>query len=155
MVVQGRFSKCFERLDKNIKRLAYRREPFRSIHFAPSGIYPTLSSRSKETPPPSPSENARHSNANLTSEIMQAMTEHFSENPLDGLISEDIFNVLDDHNLLSEKGVRDYQIRKAFRVMRSQNVPAYDAIEMLRDEYPYLQFDTIRKIVYKLNGNRR
>jgi len=86
---------------------------------------------------------------------MQAMTEHTSANPLDGLISDDIYDVLDDHNLLSEKGVRDYQIRKAFRIMRGQNVPAYDAIEMLRDEYPYLQFDTIRKIVYKLNGNRR
>jgi len=86
---------------------------------------------------------------------MQAMTEQAIENPLDGLISNDIYDVLDNHNLLSEKGVRDYQIRNAFRIMRRQNVPAYDAIEMLREEYPYLQFDTIRKIVYKLNGNRR
>ena len=83
------------------------------------------------------------------------MTETGQDNPLEGLISNDIYDVLDDHNLLSEKGVRDYQIRKAFKTMRSQNVPAYDAIEMLREEYPYLQFDTIRKIVYKLNGNRR
>ena len=83
------------------------------------------------------------------------MTEQAIENPLDGLISNDIYDVLDNHNLLSEKGVRDYQIRNAFRIMRRQNVPAYDAIEMLREEYPYLQFDTIRKIVYKLNGNRR
>ena len=86
---------------------------------------------------------------------MQAMTEQAIENPLDGLISNDIYDVLDNHNLLSEKGVRDYQIRNAFRIMRRQNVPAYDAIEMLREEYLYLQFDTIRKIVYKLNGNRR
>jgi len=86
---------------------------------------------------------------------MQARTESGQANPLEGLISNDIYDVLDDHNLLSEKGVRDYQIRKAFKTMRSQNVPAYDAIEMLREEYPYLQFDTIRKIVYKLNGNRR
>lgn len=83
------------------------------------------------------------------------MTEQAIENPLDGLISNDIYDVLDNHNLLSEKGVRDYQIRNAFRIMRRENVPAYDAIEMLREEYPYLQFDTIRKIVYKLNGNRR
>ena len=83
------------------------------------------------------------------------MTEPGRDNPLEGLISDDIYDKLDDHNLLSEKGVRDYQIRRAFKVMRSQNVPAYDAIEMLREEYPYLQFDTIRKIVYKLNGNRR
>ena len=56
---------------------------------------------------------------------------------------------------MSEKGIRDYQIRKSFRNMRNKNVPAFDAIEALRDEYPYLQFDTIRKIVYKLNGMRR
>jgi len=36
--------------------------------------------------------------------------------------------------------------------MRHREVAAYDAIEKLREEYPYLQFDTIRKIVYKLNN---
>ncbi|MDE2995513.1 MAG: hypothetical protein OXT73_02045 [Bacteroidota bacterium] len=85
---------------------------------------------------------------------MQA-TSDTGQNPLEGLISEDLYQTLEDHNLLSEKGVRDYQIRKAFKMMRSQDVPAYDAIEMLREEYPHLQFDTIRKIVYRLNGNRR
>lgn len=85
---------------------------------------------------------------------MQATT-HPGRNPLEGLISDDIYDVLEDHNLLSEKGIRDFQIRKSFKIMRSQNVPAYDAIEMLREEYPYLQFDTIRKIVYRLNGTRR
>ncbi|NNE34773.1 MAG: hypothetical protein HKN13_06035 [Rhodothermales bacterium] len=75
-------------------------------------------------------------------------------NPLDGLIPDDLYRVLEQHQLLSEKGVRDYQIRKKFRSFRSRNVPAYDAIESLREEYPYLQFDTIRKIVYKLNGKR-
>ena len=75
-------------------------------------------------------------------------------NPLAGLIDHQIYDLLDAHNLLNEKGVRDYQIRKRFREMRRQNVPAYDAIENLREEYPYLQFDTIRKIVYKLNGKR-
>ena len=86
---------------------------------------------------------------------MQVTNDYFHGNPLDGLVSEEVFHILEDHNLLSEKGIRDYQIRKSFRNMRSNNVPAYDAIEMLREEYPYLQFDTIRKIVYKLNGVRR
>ncbi|MDA0379128.1 MAG: hypothetical protein O3C45_02140 [Bacteroidetes bacterium] len=85
---------------------------------------------------------------------MQATTDP-GRNPLEGLISDDIYDVLEDHNLLSEKGIRDYQIRKSFKIMRTQNVPAYDAIEMLREEYPYLQFDTIRKIVYRLNSARR
>ena len=75
-------------------------------------------------------------------------------NPLAGLIGDEVYEVLETHNLLNEKGVRDYQIRRRFREMRNQNVPAYDAIENLREEYPYLQFDTIRKIVYKLNGKR-
>ncbi len=75
-------------------------------------------------------------------------------NPLSGLIEDDLYELLETHNLLNEKGVRDYQIRKRFREMRRNDIPAYDAIESLRDEYPYLQFDTIRKIVYKLNGKR-
>jgi hypothetical protein len=75
-------------------------------------------------------------------------------NPLSGLIRDEVYEVLDTHNLLNEKSVRDYKIRQRFREMRSDDVPAYDAIEMLRDDYPYLQFDTIRKIVYKLNGKR-
>lgn len=75
-------------------------------------------------------------------------------NPLSGLIDDEIYEVLETHNLLNEKGIRDYQIRKAFRKMRNKDVPAYEAIEQLREDYPYLQFDTIRKIVYKLNSKR-
>ena len=82
------------------------------------------------------------------------MVKEGGANPLAGLIDAQVYDLLASHNLLNEKGVRDYQIRKQFREMRRQNVPAYDAIESLREEYPYLQFDTIRKIVYKLNGNR-
>lgn len=71
-------------------------------------------------------------------------------NPLSGLISDEVYSLLSDHNLLSEKAIRDYQIRKQFRMMRKQNIPAYEAIELLREEHAYLQFDTIRKIVYGL-----
>lgn len=75
-------------------------------------------------------------------------------NPLSDLISDDVFALLEHHNLLSEKGIRDYKIRMKFKSLREQEVPACDAIEQLREEYPYLQFDTVRKIVYKLNGRR-
>ena len=71
-------------------------------------------------------------------------------NPLSGLVDLDVYAVLDQHNLLNEKGVRDYQIRRQFQEMRRENVPAYEAIEELREQHPYLQFDTIRKIVYGL-----
>ena len=75
-------------------------------------------------------------------------------NPLADLISDDVYELLEHHNLLSEKGIRDYQIRMKFRTLREQDVAACDAIEQLREEYPYLQFDTVRKIVYKLNGRK-
>ena len=86
---------------------------------------------------------------------MQVSNEFDVRNPLSGLVSDEVYSILDEHNLLSEKGVRDYHIRRQFRSLRSVSIPAYDAIEQLREEYPYLQFDTIRKIVYKLNGARR
>lgn len=87
-------------------------------------------------------------------EMMEVVNGNSVHNPLSGLIGDDVYELLETHNLLNEKGVRDYQIRKRFREMRTEDVPAYDAIESLREEYPYLQFDTIRKIVYKLNGKR-
>jgi hypothetical protein len=86
---------------------------------------------------------------------MEIHSAHEMGNPLDGLVSEDIYQALLDHNVLSEKGVRDFQIRQQFRQMRRSDTPASDAIEMLREQYPYLQFDTIRKIVYGLQGSRR
>jgi hypothetical protein len=83
---------------------------------------------------------------------MQASFHHDDANPLAELISDDVYDLLETHNLLNEKSVRDFQIRRKFRRMRHHDVAAYDAIERLREEYPYLQFDTIRKIVYKLNN---
>ncbi len=87
-------------------------------------------------------------------QVMQATSNQDERNPLEGLVSDDVYQTLESHHLLSEKGVRDYQIRQRFRDMRNADMPAYDAIEALRDVYPYLQFDTIRKIVYRLNGRK-
>lgn len=72
-----------------------------------------------------------------------------SANPLAELINDDVYNLLTSRGLIDEKSVRDYIIRKKFKTLRAQKVSASDAIETLRDEYPYLQFDTIRKIVYQ------
>ena len=71
------------------------------------------------------------------------------QNPLADLIPDEVFALLDRHNLLSEKGIRDFEIRQRFRSLRDAHVSAGDAIDRLREEYPYLQFDTIRKIVYR------
>ncbi|MCC6549706.1 MAG: hypothetical protein IT279_06515 [Ignavibacteriaceae bacterium] len=73
------------------------------------------------------------------------------ENPLSDLISDDIYDLLNSHQLIDEKAVRDYHIRKKFRQMRAEKISAGDAIDYIREQYPYLQFDTIRKIVYQIN----
>lgn len=75
-------------------------------------------------------------------------------NPLSELISSDVYTLLAKHELLSQKGVRDFKIRAEYRTLREREVPAFEAIEELRVRYPYLQFDTIRKIVYGLRGRK-
>ncbi len=72
-----------------------------------------------------------------------------TQNPLAELISDDIYSLLTSRGLIDEKSVRDFIIRKKFKTLRAKKVSASDAIETLREEYPYLQFDTIRKIVYQ------
>ncbi len=74
-------------------------------------------------------------------------------NPLADLIPDEVYAVLKEHNLIDEKAVRDYQIRRKFKELRAKRISAGDAIDNIREEYPYLQFDTIRKIVYQINKN--
>lgn len=73
------------------------------------------------------------------------------DNPLSDLISDEVYELLTNHGLIDEKSVRDYQIRKKFKSLRASKVSAGDAIDSIREEYPYLQFDTIRKIVYQIS----
>lgn len=73
---------------------------------------------------------------------------HNSSNPLSELISDEIFWTLKSKNLLNEKTLRDYEIKRKFKMLRQQKINAAQAIEKIREEYPYLQFDSIRKIIY-------
>ena len=80
---------------------------------------------------------------------MEPQVSNESQNPIAELINDDIYSLLTSRGLIDEKSVRDYIIRKKFKTMRSKKVSASEAIESLREEYPYLQYDTIRKIVYQ------
>lgn len=71
-------------------------------------------------------------------------------NPLSDLISDEIFVILKERNLFNKKTLRDHLMRRKFKLLRDKNIAANDAIEALREEYPYLQYDTIRKIVYNI-----
>ena len=69
-------------------------------------------------------------------------------NPISDLISDEIYELLQTRGLINDRAVRDYIIRKKFKSLRAQKLRTGDAIDTLREEYPYLQFDTIRKIVH-------
>ena len=73
------------------------------------------------------------------------------ENPISDLISDEIYDLLDSNGLIDQKAVRDYQIRKKFKQLRASKINAGDAIDTIRETYQYLQFDTIRKIVYQIS----
>ena len=70
------------------------------------------------------------------------------QNPLSSHISDTIFEFLVKNNLLKEKGVRDFKIRQHFSSLREKH-STQDAIEILQGDYPYLQYETIRKIIYQ------
>ena len=73
-------------------------------------------------------------------------------NPISELISDEIYSLLAKKNLINEKNLRDYRIKKRFKELRKNSFSSTEAIEAIREDYPYLQFDSIRKIIYL--GNR-
>jgi hypothetical protein len=75
------------------------------------------------------------------------------QNPLSDLINDETYHLLNERGLINQTSVRDYIIRKKFKRMREQQRSAGEAIDLLREEYPYLQYDSIRKIVYQ--GGRK
>jgi hypothetical protein len=80
---------------------------------------------------------------------MENLNSNDGSNPISELINDDVYTLLTSRGLIDEKSVRDYLIRKKFKDLRAKKISASNAIEVLREEYPYLQFDTIRKIVYQ------
>jgi len=53
------------------------------------------------------------------------------DNPLSDLISNEIYDLLDSQGLIDEKAVRDYQIRKRFKLLRSTKVSAGELTKKL------------------------
>ena len=70
-------------------------------------------------------------------------------NPLSELISDDVYTILSNNRLINKKSVRDFIIRRKFVSLRANSISPGAAIEALLNEYTYLQYDTIRKIVYQ------
>ncbi|MGE5401455.1 MAG: hypothetical protein ACM3S2_13720 [Ignavibacteriales bacterium] len=77
------------------------------------------------------------------------------QNPLADLISDEVYSLLSSYYLIDEVSVRDYLIRKKFRQMKDSNIRTNDAVESIMEEFPHLQFDTIKKIIYHPQRNRK
>ena len=73
-----------------------------------------------------------------------------TDNPLIELIDDETYNNLKKYKLLDEKAIRDYKIRQMYKDMRRE-MSAGEAIDKIQEMFPYLQFDTIRKIVYQVS----
>lgn len=69
-------------------------------------------------------------------------------NPLDDLISKDVFELLNKEGLLNKKKVREYQIIAKYRQLKSMEVSTQAALGMLLEEFPDLCSDTITKLIY-------
>ena len=80
---------------------------------------------------------------------MQNINLDKNTNPLSELISDDVYTILSKNRLINKKSVRDFIIRRKFVSLRANNINPIEAIEVLLNEYSYLQYDTIRKIVYQ------
>jgi hypothetical protein len=83
-------------------------------------------------------------------DVFQNSSVEVRVNPLADLIDDPTYSMLEQHKLIDQKSLRDYLIRKSFREMR-EKMSAGDAIDKLQQMHPYLQFDTIRKIVYQMS----
>jgi hypothetical protein len=76
-------------------------------------------------------------------------------NILRDVLTDEQFAHLRRSGLLNEKALRDFHIRKTFKELRNQHLSAHHAIEKLQMMYSYLQFDTLRKIVYQINDKEK
>lgn len=70
-------------------------------------------------------------------------------NPIPSILPSDLFQALLDLDLINTKRLRDYEIRHKYEQLRATKTSS-EAIEEIRNEYPYLQFDTVRKIIYSV-----
>ncbi|MBX7240934.1 MAG: hypothetical protein K1X92_04235 [Bacteroidia bacterium] len=72
------------------------------------------------------------------------------KNPIQNILSDDTYSTLLHLGLLNKKAIRDIEIKRSFIALRKSGISSADAIERVLAQYPYLQFDTLRKIIYSV-----
>jgi hypothetical protein len=71
-------------------------------------------------------------------------------NPIANIVPDNMFHALLGMNLLNRKTIRDIEMKRKYNDLRNSGISSIHAIDYLLQEYPYLQFDTMRKIIYSV-----
>lgn len=71
-------------------------------------------------------------------------------NPIGQIVSDELYSTLEELNLLNKKVLRDFEIKRRYLALRDEGCRSADAIECILEAFPYLQFDTVRKIIYSV-----
>ncbi len=71
-------------------------------------------------------------------------------NPIRQILPDELFSALMEMNLINLKVLRDFEIKRHYKNMRMEGQKANEAMDSLSEMYPYLQSDTIRKIIYSI-----
>ncbi len=71
-------------------------------------------------------------------------------NPIYQIVSDELYSTLLSLNLLNKKVLRDFEIKRKYLDLRRSGFRSADAIDEILEAYPYLQFDTVRKIIYSI-----
>lgn len=71
----------------------------------------------------------------------------FYKNLIPEFMNDDLFFKLSELGFLDYKRIRDYAIRREFKELRKTK-GANESIMIIHNNYPELQIDTIRKIIY-------
>jgi hypothetical protein len=71
-------------------------------------------------------------------------------NPICQILPDDVFNTLLELGLINTKTLRDFEIKRSYKSLRCQGLKSAEAIDALLRQYPYLQYDTVRKIIYSI-----
>ncbi|GAB4428548.1 MAG: hypothetical protein OHK0039_47070 [Bacteroidia bacterium] len=71
-------------------------------------------------------------------------------NPIPHIVPDEVYHTLERLNLLNQKVLRDFEIKRCYLDLRREGMRSNDAIDRILESYPYLQFDTVRKIIYSV-----
>jgi len=71
------------------------------------------------------------------------------ENPFREFLTDEHFDILLKRGFLNKVRIRNLNIKTKYKKLRAQGMKSDDAIELINQEYPYVTFTTIKKVVNK------